>query len=126
MKKIFSNPIFLSVILSLFLIQCLSSIEYVNASPNGFDNTDTNGDGQITLTELDSHIILIFAKGDKNQDGYLDINEIGTSTSGYDANGDKKITVKELMEEAHRRFKAADLDNDKVLVAQEVVKFSGN
>lgn len=70
----------------------------------GFSQIDANGDGEITVVEHGE-----FWKGRFSQ---------------MDANKDGKLTVDEFMKgAASRTFSNADVDKDKVLVAQEYVAY---
>lgn len=93
---------------------------------------DINGDGKVTVAEINDDQSRIFTAMDIDNDGSLSTDEMkrrGRSLQGYrtttlfdlmDANGDGKLSLKEIQAPTRRWFKRYDVNNDGAMEASEV------
>lgn len=92
---------------------------------------DSNGDGSVTWAEFASMRADMFAKLDRNDDGFVDTkdrprlmaNRFDQAYRGLaqaDANGDGRVSRTELQNGRAPAFDAADTDDDRVLSAKEI------
>jgi hypothetical protein len=102
-------------------------------------NADTNGDGRITRAEFTAARAKLFAKLDRNGDGYLDKQDVPqgllarrNGESGdrlqqaivmLDKNGDGRISHDEFVNGPSLLFDRADTNHDGVIDAQELAAF---
>ncbi len=93
---------------------------------------DINGDGKVTVAEINDDQSRIFAAMDVDNDSSLSTDEMkrrGRSLQAYrtttlfdlmDANGDGKLSLKEVQAPTRRWFKRYDVNNDGAMEASEV------
>jgi hypothetical protein len=94
---------------------------------------DTNGDGNIEWQEMLDMRAGIFARLDRNGDGYADskdaprmgpgksrFNEAMSNVKGADANKDGRISKSEMLDAPAPLFAEGDTNGDKVLDAAEL------
>ena len=93
---------------------------------------DINGDGKVTVAEINDDQARIFTALDVDNDGSLSTDEMkrrGRLLQAYrtttlfdlmDANGDGKLSLKEIQAPTGRWFKRYDANNDGVMDAGEV------
>ena len=95
---------------------------------------DINGDGKITLAEINADQVRMFTALDVDGDKSLAVDEIrrrGRSLLIFrtttlfdllDANGDGKLSVAEVQAPSKRWFKRYDINGDGVMEASEIPK----
>merc|ERR1712126_697604 len=104
-----------------------------------FDKMDLNGDGMLTLDELQKFLTKMFYNADVNKNGEIDWEEFiqihSVFRSGLtkkqlvarfnyeDLDGNKKVTLSELMQVAKRDFAQAALSRDGKVTFDEFKKF---
>ena len=93
---------------------------------------DLNGDGKVTLEEINTDQARIFTALDVNDDKSMSVDEIrrrGRSLQIFrtttlfdllDANGDGKLSVAEVQAPSKRWFKRYDANGDGVMEASEL------
>ena len=94
---------------------------------------DANGDGNITWQEMLDARSAMFARLDRNGDGFIDssdkprmgpmrarFEEALAGLQGADANGDGRISRSEMLNAPAPLFEMGDTDGDKVLSATEL------
>ena len=93
---------------------------------------DINGDGKVTVAEINDDQSRIFAAMDVDNDSSLSTDEMkrrGRSLQAYrtttlfdlmDANGDGKLSLKEVQAPTRRWFKRYDVNNDGAMEASEM------
>lgn len=93
---------------------------------------DINGDGKVTVAEINDDQSRIFTAMDVDNDGSLSTDEMkrrGRLLQAYrtttlfdlmDANGDGKLSLKEIQAPTRRWFKRYDANNDGAMEASEV------
>jgi Ca2+-binding EF-hand superfamily protein len=94
---------------------------------------DTNGDGNIEWQEMLDMRAGVFARLDRNGDGYADskdaprmgpgksrFNEAMANVKGADANGDGRISKSEMLDAPAPLFAEGDTNGDKVLNSEEL------
>jgi len=99
---------------------------------------DTNGDGKVTLAEIQGEQRRLLGAADVNGDGRLSVGEfkrrgrwfIRLQTTSFfdmlDANGDGQISAKEITDPTARWFVRHDEDKDKALNGDEFSKSGWN
>lgn len=90
-----------------------------------FAKVDANKDGKITKAEIDTYRLAQFKAADKNNDGYLEGEEIrifvaNRRFSMLDKNGDGKISAEEFGARRADRFKELDKNKDGFLSPEEL------
>merc|ERR1712126_786122 len=104
-----------------------------------FDKMDLNGDGMLTLDELQKFLTKMFYAADVNKNGEIDWEEYIQIHSVFgsglkkkqlearfnylDLDGNKKITLSELIEVAKRDFAQGDLNRDGKITLDEFMEF---
>jgi hypothetical protein len=94
---------------------------------------DANGDGNIEWQELINMRAAVFARLDRNGDGYADgrdsprvgplksrFDEAFRSVKDADANGDRRISKSEMLNAPAPLFTNGDTNGDQVLSAEEM------
>ena len=92
---------------------------------------DANRDGQVTWAEVVTLRKQMFARFDRNADGYIDTQDRPAMFSGYfdearskvarfDTNGDGRISSAELVNGDAPAFAKGDTNGDKVLSSDEI------
>lgn len=131
--------------LALALLALASGGPALAQSPleRGFRTADRNGDGVITIGEMEAQQDQRFRAGDRNGDAGLTLEEFtGAAPDGLTAEGrrqwgesrrlhfrhldrdrDGRLTRREFAETARRAFSAADADRDSALSPQEIAAF---
>lgn len=100
---------------------------------NRLAEADANGDGNITWQEMLDTRSAMFARLDRNGDGFIDskdsprmgpmkarFEEALAGVQGADANGDGRVSRSEMLDGPAPLFEKGDTDGDKVLSAAEL------
>lgn len=97
-----------------------------------FEQMDSNGDGRVTREELRAAREQMFAKRDRNRDGYLDKADLPKRAARrmgdrgaelrerIDSNGDGRISKEEFVNGDTLLFDMADKNSDGELDAEEI------
>lgn len=91
-----------------------------------FAEADTDGNGEIDLSEFHARLIEVFYAADTNKDGVLDRDEYNRlpfsgEFKAADMNGDGRISLHEFVAIRFRQFEEADTTHDAVLSLDEVL-----
>ncbi len=95
----------------------------------GFDRLDQDGDGAVSLAELQTPRTERFRAQDANQDGALTFEEFTTRPEGlrgqrllkrFDSDGDEAVSQDEIDAALARRFERTDRNGDGVLSPEEL------
>lgn len=121
--------------LLLTVLLAASPLAFAQGHPRGgqlMDRMDANKDGTITKEEFSAARAEMFAKRDRNADGYLDANDVGKrarrrggermaeARERLDTDNDGRISKDEFVNADSPIFAAADKDANGVLDAQEL------
>lgn len=103
--------------------------------PISFESLDTNGDGGITMEEMQAHRMDRFNEGDANGDGVLDRDEmlagamkraearVDGMIERFDKDGDGMISAEEMpqppKDRAERMFNRVDANDDGAISEEE-------
>ena len=134
MKKILLSSTF-----ALGILAIGSTAVLAEGGPRGghgpqmnFERLDTNGDGMLTLEELQARGQSKFAETDTNSDGFLDVEELAAAAEREraqmierllerkDTNGDGMLSIEEMApDNAGKLFERADTNGDGMIDADE-------
>jgi len=120
-----------SAFLGLFagLLLAVSAIAGELPPQNWFKALDYNGDGGISLSELQATRYERFAILDVNQDREISALEVSGSSSWtqhlprLDGNADGRISLAEFEEKGRSRFAIIDIDGDGRITPHEALNF---
>ena len=91
--------------------KCGDGKSMANRKISSFMDSDTNGDGKVSLAEFTVHSLKEFANKDQDNDGKLSKDECKMFDS-FNADGDKYITKDEFEKGHIAMFKKSDKNND--------------
>lgn len=120
-----------SVILGLFggLLLAISAIAGETPQDNWFKALDRDGDGGISLNELQAIRYERFRVLDLNQNREISAQEVSGSSSWtqrhnrMDRNSDGRVTLSEFEFEGRSRFAIIDIDDNGRITAHEALNF---
>ena len=99
----------------------------VGAEDKLFTSADANKDGKIDKVEMEKAAEKKFKEYDKNNDGFIDSEEIkavkdpelAKEFKFMDKNSKGKVSMKEFLDAAQRRFNEYDVNRDNTLSREE-------
>lgn len=101
-----------------------------------FIASDANNDAKVTMEELETYLLPVFAKADRDENGtlkpteyaiwareYLGRQDTVPSFIGIDANQNDVVTQAEYLATFSKLFAQYDVDEDGILSRAEIVKY---
>ncbi|MEZ5490204.1 MAG: hypothetical protein R3F50_07775 [Gammaproteobacteria bacterium] len=117
----------------ILLATPLESKAQSQGSRSSILSADSNGDGEITWSEVIEMRTNAFARLDRNGDGFVDKQDrpgfgfgrrfdeaFNRMKARYDVDADQRISRSELLEGPEPMFEAGDKNNDEVLSSEEM------
>ncbi len=124
-------------LIMLSAVATLAGASLASAQPNGgakrFAKLDTNGDGVVTMQEMEQRALERFAKADANKDGKVTPEERRAVFEAHkqerfakrDANGNGVLERSELERMPEKWFAKLDVNDDGALSADELRNMRG-